>query len=81
LREVCQSCAKTDGLKYKLNDWLKKKLEENRKLYSDSLYNDSADAVIHQKSVQEIYPKKQVLVNGREILRDNFDTLFTKHLF
>jgi 2-oxoisovalerate dehydrogenase E1 component len=79
LREVCQSCAKTDGLKYKLNDWLKKKLEENRKLYSDSLYNDSADAVIHQKSVQEIYPKKQVLVNGREILRDNFDTLFTKH--
>jgi 2-oxoisovalerate dehydrogenase E1 component len=79
LREVCQSCAKTDGLKYKLNDWLKKKLEEKSKLYSDSLYNDSADAVIHQKSVQEIYPKKQVLVNGREILRDNFDTLFTKH--
>ncbi len=79
LREICQSCAKTDGLKYKLNDWLKKKLEENRKLYSDSLYNDSDEAVVHQKSVKETYPDKPVLVNGREILRDNFDALFAKH--
>ncbi len=79
LREVCQSCAKTDGLKYKLNDWLKNKLEENRKIYSDSLYNDSKDAVVHHKTVKEVYPNKPVLVNGREILRDNFDVLFEKH--
>ncbi len=79
LRQVCQSCAKTDGLKYQLNNWLKTKLEENRKLYNDSLYNDATDAVVNHKSIDEIYPEKPVLVNGREILRDNFDVLFQKH--
>ena len=79
LRQVCQSCAKTDGLKYKLNDWLKNKLEESRSLYNDSLYNDSKEAVFHHKSINETYPEKPVLVNGREILRDNFDVLFQKH--
>jgi len=79
LRQVCQSCEKTDGLKYRLNDWLKHKKEENKKLYNDGLYNDLPNAVIHQKSVSEQYSDQSKMVNGREILRDNFDILFEKN--
>lgn len=79
LRHVCQSCSKTDGLKNKLSDWLVIKAAENHHLYSDNLYSEMPDAIVNQKSVPEVYSDSSKMVNGREILRDNFDVLFARH--
>ena len=79
LRQVCQSCTTTDGLKYQLLEWLKAKNEENKVVFNSHLYNNFASSAINKKSVNEIYSDKSKLVNGREILRDNFDVLFAKN--
>jgi len=79
LREVCQSCAKTDGLKYQLQAWLKNKNIENKAVYNSYLYNDFETSALSKKSVPEIYTEESAIVNGREILRDNFDILFGKN--
>lgn len=79
LREVCQSCSKTDGLKYQLQKWLSDQNEENKLIYNSCLYNNFESSALNKKSVAELFPKELKLVNGREILRDNFDELFGKY--
>jgi pyruvate/2-oxoglutarate/acetoin dehydrogenase E1 component len=46
--------------------------------YSTFLYNDHEKSVLNIKPVAPIYSSQSVIVNGREILRDNFDKLLEK---
>lgn len=79
LRYVCYSCDQQDGLKQRLSKWLDEKNRENYDRYNSFLYSPFTHSSTQQKSVPEKYPKKGKRVNGREILRDNFDVLFEKN--
>ncbi len=79
IHELCGHYLMQSNLKNTLNKWLKDKIALNANLYNDSLYDNSPDAVINHKSVKELYSSNSQTVNGREILRDNFDVLFAKN--
>ncbi len=79
IHELCGHYLVESNLKHVLNRWLKEKIALNANLFNDSLYDNSADAVLHHKSVREVYSDTSKLVNGREILRDNFDVLFANN--
>jgi len=79
LRHICLSCSKTKGLKSSLLEWLQIKNIENAELYNNLLYSDFVSSALKIKSVKEVYSINSNLVNGREILRDNFDVLFARN--
>ncbi|MHB8262051.1 MAG: alpha-ketoacid dehydrogenase subunit alpha/beta [Bacteroidia bacterium] len=60
----------------KISDWLGLARKENDQRYSSGLYSNSA---LHISLVNAAYSAEQKQVDGREILRDNFDALLTKY--
>ena len=79
LRYVCQSCDTHKPLKANLLKWLDHTLEENKERYGTYLHSESPDNATIIKGVAPKYDLELPLVNGREILRDNFDVLFGKY--
>ncbi|MCT4613983.1 MAG: thiamine pyrophosphate-dependent enzyme [Marinifilaceae bacterium] len=79
LREICKTCSKTKKLKSSLTRWLYDSETENSKAYNSHLYSESKSNIFSIPIKDAIYNQKPKLVNGREILRDNFDALFAKY--
>jgi 2-oxoisovalerate dehydrogenase E1 component len=79
LRHLCLNCSVNQDFKRKLLDWLKQKNFENFELFNNRMFSINGRSVIEGKSVKEIYPIEAPLINGREILRDNYDALFAKN--
>ncbi|MEO9531513.1 MAG: thiamine pyrophosphate-dependent enzyme [Crocinitomicaceae bacterium] len=59
-------------------NWLNLKMEENFDCYSSYLYSDSDEAVLKTQEVAPLYTDEE-LVDGRIILRNNFEAIFDKH--
>ena len=78
LRHVCLDCSIRKSLQQDLSLWLERNYKENQDRYSTFLYNDYEKSVLKVKSVPPKYSAKSQIVNGREVLRDNFDKLFEK---
>ena len=79
LRNVCGSCLKSDNLKEELQGWLKRNYEDARKSYDSFLYNETPTSVLNVKPVPPVYSADSPEVPGRQILRDNYDKLFSKY--
>jgi len=79
LRNVCGSCLKADNLKEELQGWLKRNYEDARYSYDSFLYNETPTSVLNVKPVSPVYSENSQEVPGRQILRDNYDKLFTKY--
>ncbi len=79
LRNVCQSCSKSDNLKEELQGWLKRNNEDAAKSYDKYLYNETPTSVLNVKPVPPTYSVDSPEVPGRQILRDNYDKLFSKY--
>jgi len=79
LRNVCGSCLKADNLKEELHGWLKRNNEDAQKSYDSYLYNDTPTSVLNVKPVPPVYSAYSPEVPGRQILRENYDKLFTKY--
>ena len=62
-----------------LANWWKNKQQETQKLYSDSLYNEFENSSLHVPTIPAKYADETALVDGRVVLRDNFDALLKKH--
>ena len=62
--------------RHKLSDWLGLARIENDERYSSTLYSNSA---LHISPVSVEYGSEQKQMDGREILRDNFDAILTKY--
>ena len=65
--------------KVQLSNWIKDYLEKIQPKYSSHLYSQTSQAAINQEEVAATYSHQPQMVDGRIILRDNFDTLFTKY--
>jgi 2-oxoisovalerate dehydrogenase E1 component len=79
LRNVCDACNKSDSLKDELQGWLKRNYADARNCYDTFLYNETPTSVLNVKPVAPIYSESSPEVPGRQILRDNYDKLFTKY--
>ena len=79
LRNVCESCNKADNLKEELHGWLKRNYEDAAKSYDTFLYNETSTSVLNVKPVAPVYSENSPEVPGRQILRDNYEKLFTKY--
>lgn len=62
-----------------LLDWSGKFGEQNRKFYNTNLYREGNDSALQVKGVYVNYPEDPTMVNGSQILNQNFDILFKKH--
>ena len=80
LRLICDSCSNPDNsLKSNVTSWLNQVAEDSAERYNSYLYSNSEDRVGNIRPVSIMYDDKAQLVPGREILRDNFDSLFKKY--
>lgn len=65
--------------KNKLIDWLSESIKANEQRYDAHLYSESEYSPLHVKEVKPQYSKEAENIDGRMVLRDNFDVLFDKH--
>ena len=77
LRLICNNCSNpNNSLKTNVSEWLNKEMKENDRRFSSHLYSESDMAATKVTPVAPVYTDNSPLVPGREILRDNFDSLF-----
>jgi 2-oxoisovalerate dehydrogenase E1 component len=62
-----------------LINWLDNQQEENRVRFSSHLYSESPNSPLHIEEIKPVYGKDTKIVDGRVVLRDNFDQLFSKY--
>jgi 2-oxoisovalerate dehydrogenase E1 component len=79
LRNICGTCLKADNLNEELNGWLKRNYADALKGYDSFLYNETPTSVLNVKPVAPVYSADSPEVPGRQVLRDNYDKLFSKY--
>ncbi|MEH6746667.1 MAG: thiamine pyrophosphate-dependent enzyme [Maribacter arcticus] len=62
-----------------LIDWTSKFLKEAQDIYSNNLYSENENKATNINAVAPIFKDDSEQVDGRVILRDNFDKLFEKY--
>jgi pyruvate/2-oxoglutarate/acetoin dehydrogenase E1 component/TPP-dependent pyruvate/acetoin dehydrogenase alpha subunit len=65
--------------KEELKKWLAESDEANNYRYSSHLYSENEQSPLHIEEVPPKYPSDPKSVDGRVVLRDNFDKLFEKY--
>jgi pyruvate/2-oxoglutarate/acetoin dehydrogenase E1 component/TPP-dependent pyruvate/acetoin dehydrogenase alpha subunit len=65
--------------KTQLQNWIVNYLKREQQSYSSFLYSQSDKKVSHVKEVLPTYNENAEMVDGRIIIKDNFDTLLSKH--
>jgi len=65
--------------KQPMANWLNEQNSLNFERYNSLLYSHSEKAAINQKSVAPIYADDENLVDGRIVIRDNFDAQLSKN--
>jgi 2-oxoisovalerate dehydrogenase E1 component len=79
LRNVCNSCVVADSLRHEMRGWLSRNYEDAGISYDSYLYNETATSVLNVKSIEPLFSENSPEVPGRQILRDNWDKLFSKN--
>jgi len=79
LRNICNSCDKADNLKEDLHGWLRRNYADASISYDSFLYNETPTSVLKVKPVAPVYSENSPEVPGRQVLRDNYEKLFTKY--
>ena len=62
----------------KLSNWINEYRDKVQPLYSSFLYNEYPNNFLNVKHINPIFGEKSSLVDGRIILKNNFDSLLTK---
>jgi len=62
-----------------LKKWLNKSAEANHQRYDTYLYSESDQSPLNIDEIVPEYPENPESVDGRVVLRDNFDKLFEKY--
>ncbi len=65
--------------KIELLEWTNTFLEDTQPIYSKNLYSERPNRATNIPEVKPIYPENPEKVDGRIIIRDNFDKLFEKY--
>jgi len=62
-----------------LQNWINTYIDDVQPKYSSHLYSESDKNVLNQAAVEPIYGKDSKVVDGRIVLRENFDAIFNKY--
>ncbi|MAO65867.1 MAG: transketolase [Balneola sp.] len=62
-----------------LKKWVKRSLEDNYERYSSHLYSETDRSPLNIEEIKPEYPSEPKKVDGRLVIRDNFDKLFDKY--
>ncbi|MGB5981115.1 MAG: thiamine pyrophosphate-dependent enzyme [Nonlabens sp.] len=62
-----------------LQEWIKEYESTYRNVYSSHLFSDSASSAVKVKAVAPTYDNSAEEVDGRVIMRDNFDAILNNH--
>jgi len=65
--------------KEQLKNWIKNYKASEQKRYSSHLYSQTDQKATNIKEVKPIYSESAELVDGRIIIKDNFDVLFSRN--
>ncbi len=65
--------------KQSLIDYIKQSKIENTERYNTYLFSESEQAIKHIKPQAPSYSEEEKIVDGREVLRDNFDAILEKY--
>ncbi len=79
LRHVCTDCSIREKLQSDLTHWMATHYEDAHERYSSQLYCETDRAAIRVKPVNLLFSNESPVVNGREILRDNWDVQFSNN--
>jgi 2-oxoisovalerate dehydrogenase E1 component len=69
----------TTASKTALINWLDKQKEANKDRYNSLLYSESAESALHVNEVAPTYDDAADMVDGRLVLRNNFETIFNNN--
>lgn len=79
VKKVLRLCKnETDNAKYKLTKWLQNAIEINNDRYSSHIMSQSIFKSTAVSPISPIYNDEK-LVDGRELLRENFDYILSKY--
>ena len=67
------------AIKQKLGDWLHESRLANYERYSSYLWSQSSSNIQHIKPVSPTFEKEFKIMDGREILRENFDYILSEY--
>ncbi|MEZ4793732.1 MAG: thiamine pyrophosphate-dependent enzyme [Gelidibacter sp.] len=67
------------GEKETLQVWINSYMEQNQPKYSSNLYSESNHSALTIKEVKPIYDTSAEEVDGRVVIRENFDAIFSKY--
>ncbi|MFH2096336.1 MAG: thiamine pyrophosphate-dependent enzyme [Bacteroidota bacterium] len=79
LRHVCLDCSIREKLQADLSEWLRRNYVQADDRYHTHMYSQSSASALRVPRISPVYTDDAPLVNGREILRDNFDVLFGRY--
>lgn len=65
--------------KEELKNWIDQFMNRTQPEYSSLLYNENSDNATSVAEISPVYNDDAELVDGRVVLRDNFDALFAKY--
>ena len=71
--------SETSSEKTQLTHWIKSYIEKIQPKYSSHLYSHSKHSALNVKEVKPTYDASSEDVDGRLIIRDNFDAIFSKY--
>lgn len=79
-RNISHHCISNNSIeKQNLNNWIVNKFNEAQHSFSSHLYSESDKSVLNVSEVLANYDNDNVQVDGRIIIRDNFDYIFNKY--
>ncbi|MDX2444464.1 MAG: thiamine pyrophosphate-dependent enzyme [Bacteroidales bacterium] len=79
LRSVCTDCTIRKNLQEDLSQWLERNYKDNQERYNSFVYNERGNSAINIKGVPPVYKEESEEVPGRQVLRENFDHIFSNN--
>ena len=80
LRLVCDHCSDPHhSLKANITNWLEQQMEANADRYNSYLHSPHPSSVLNVQEVKPVFADKPKMVPGREVLRDNWDHIFSNN--
>lgn len=73
------TAGKSSSVRDELNSWVKKNRELNAERYSSHLFSEGKNSPLNVEEIRPKYGEKPKKVDGRVVVRDNFDYIFDKY--
>lgn len=79
VRHVCTDCENLGNMKDEVREWIDKAKKDAFQRYSTHITSESEWAAVKVEEVKPAFSETSKSVNGREIIRDNYEVLLSKY--